>query len=685
MPPRDQRDVTMTSSAATLEDREERLRKRLQRERNARREAEQISEGATRALFERQQELGLLEAIATAANEATNLNDVMQLTIRRVCDHTGFPIGHVYLRAPSGDEIEPTAIWQADDLARIQPFRRATEAVSLATGKGLPGRVLASGHPAWIEDVTEDSNFPRAPSAREVGIRAAFAFPILVGPQTEGVIEFFNYRAIKPDTGVLHLMNQIGTQLGRLIERTRAQERIAHQATHDALTGLPNRILFQDRLSHALTRQQRANTSIAVCFIDLDRFKSVNDTYGHGVGDELLEQAAERLRTVLRPADTIARMGGDEFVILCEELSGEQEAVRLAERLQRVFGDPFALGGSEHVVNASIGVAIGGVKADAETLMRDADSAMYRAKEQGRGRYELCDDEMRERALRRALTEQALSRALENNELELHFQPVVALNGGAITAVEALLRWHHPEHGLIDPEEFIPIAEESGQIIPIGAWVLRQACEQAVRWRSHLGAKAPLPIAVNLSARQLAIPELAEAIEQILVETGCAPGDLALELTESAAVSSGALPSETLAKLRALGVRVLLDDFGTGYSSLNHIRQLPIDTIKIDGSFVRELRSKEEAKVIVSAIVGMADALGLDVVAEGAESEEQALLASELGCEFAQGYHFARPMPAAELEALVRLEPRSDLATPRVGCLEGGVDGLNQGELIPDN
>ncbi len=643
----------MRTTPTTLDEREQRLQRRLERERNARREAERISEGATRALFERQQELGLLEAIATAANEATNLSEVMQLTIRRVCDHTGFPIGHVYLRSPNADRIEPTAIWQLDNLARIQPFRRATEEITLASGTGLPGRVLESGHPAWIEDVTEDPNFPRAPSAREVGIRAAFAFPILVGTQAEGVLEFFNYRAMKPDAGVLHLMNQIGTQLGRLIERTRAQERIAHQATHDALTGLPNRTLFQDRLSHALERQSRLKGSIAVCFIDLDRFKSVNDTFGHGVGDVLLEQAAERLRAVLRPADTIARMGGDEFVILCEELTGEPEAVRLAERLQRVFANPFSLAGTEHIVNASIGVAIGGEGADAETLMRDADAAMYRAKEQGRGRYELCDDDMRERAQRRAQTEQALSLALDRGELELHFQPVVALNGGAITAVEALLRWHHPEHGLIDPEEFIPIAEESGQIIPIGAWVLREACLQAVRWRSHLGAKAPAPIAVNLSARQLAIPELAEVIEQILVETGCAPADLALELTESAAVSSGSLPAETLAKLRALGVRVLLDDFGTGYSSLNHIRKLPIDTIKIDGSFVRELRSKEEAKVIVSAIVGMADALGLDVVAEGAESEEQALLASELGCEFAQGFHFAHPMPAAELEALI--------------------------------
>jgi diguanylate cyclase (GGDEF)-like protein len=651
----------MTPSPPALDEREERLRRRLQRERSARREAEQISEGATRALFERQQELALLEAIATAANEATNPNDVIQLTIHRVCAHTGFPIGHAYMRGASGDEMEPTAIWQVDDIARIQPFRRVTEAGSLAIGRGLPGRVLESGRPAWIEDVSRDSNFPRAGAAREVGIRGAFALPIMVGTQAEGVLEFFTYMAMKPESDVLHLMAQIGTQLGRLIERTRAQERIAHQATHDALTGLPNRLLFQDRLSHALTRRRPARTSIAVCFIDLDRFKTVNDTFGHGVGDELLEQAGERLRSVLRPADTIARMGGDEFVILCEELSGEREAVTLAERLQQVFSHPFALHGGERTVNASIGVAVAGGDADAEALMRDADSAMYRAKERGRGRYELCDEEMRKRAIRRAQTEQALSRALENDELDLHFQPIVALDSGAITAVEALLRWDHPEFGLIDPEEFIPIAEESGQIIPIGAWVLREACRQAVLWRTHLGAKAPTPIAVNLSARQLAIPELAEVVERTLVETGCAPDDLALELTESAAVSSGALPSDNLEKLRVLGVRVLLDDFGTGYSSLNHIRQLPIDTIKIDGSFVRELRSRQEAKVIVSAIVGMATALGLDVIAEGAESEDQALLASELGCEFAQGYHFAHPMPAAELEALVSRELKGGL------------------------
>jgi diguanylate cyclase (GGDEF)-like protein len=643
----------MTQSTASLEETTERLRRRLERERRARREAEQISEHSTRALFQRQQELALLEAVATAANEAASLNEVLQLTIRRVCAHTGFPLGHAYLRQGSGEKLAPTTIWHADDVASIEPFRLATEATSFSAEEGLPGRVLESGSPAWIDDVTRDGNFPRHQAAREVGIHGAFAFPILVEARTEGVLEFFSYNPMEPDAGLLRLMAQIGTQLGRLVERIRFQERIVHQATHDALTGLPNRVLFQDRLTQALERQRRTRTSIAVCFIDLDRFKSVNDTFGHGIGDELLSQAARRLRTELRPADTVARLGGDEFVILCEELSSEEETVRLAERLQAVFDDPFSLAGRNHSVNASIGLAIGDDEADAEALMRDADSAMYRAKERGRGRYELCDDALRRRAIRRAEIEGGLSQALENDEFELHFQPIVALNGGAITAVEALLRWHRPGHGLTGPAEFISIAEESGQIIPIGAWVLGAACRQAARWRAQLGDDAPAPIAVNLSARQLAIPDLAEAVERTLTETGCAPRDLALELTESAAVSSGALPSETLARLRALGVRILLDDFGTGYSSLNHIRQLPIDTIKIDGSFVRELRSGQEARVIVSAIVGMATALGLDVVAEGAETEEQALLASELGCGFGQGFHFAHPMPAAQLEAML--------------------------------
>jgi diguanylate cyclase (GGDEF)-like protein len=637
------------------------IEKRLRRERLARREVEEIAERTTRALYDKQQELVLLEAVVASSNASSTVGDALQGAVDAVCAHTSWPVGHAYVRDPSSGDLVPSTTWHIEQSSEFAAFRQVTEQTTLAEGIGLPGRVLATGKAAWIKDVTTDPNFPR----RNLGVRGAFAFPIDADGETKAVLEFFTAAPVAPDSTLLEVMAQIGRHLGRVVERIRAQEQIAHQATHDALTGLANRLLFRDRLELALARAERRGSFAALLFVDLDRFKDVNDTVGHNAGDKLLRSVSDRLQAALRATDTLtrfpdevftlARFGGDEFVVLCEDLASEDGAVRIAERVQQALLAPFVLERKQHVVSASIGIVLArGADRDAEALLRDADIAMYRAKERGPGNWEIFDEELRKRALERVATERALRRALKTGQLRLHYQPIVKLDDGTLQAVEALVRWQHPERGLLPPGEFIPIAEESALILQIGAWTLRDACEQAHRWRVRFGDRAPLPVCVNVSARQLAQDELPEIIRHVLAETGVSAGDLAIELTETALIEDSSVPAASLRELKALGVKILLDDFGTGYSSLSHLQRFPIDALKIDRSFVMHLGTKEDNSAIVRAIAAMANALTLEVVAEGVESAEQAAEAHALGCGLAQGYYFARPAPASEIESLIR-------------------------------
>jgi predicted signal transduction protein with EAL and GGDEF domain len=648
----------------SVEARLELAEKRLRRERLARREVEEIAERTTRALYDKQQELVLLEAVVSASNESSTVEDALQGAIDAVCAHTSWPLGHAYVRDPSSGDLVPSTSWHVEQPHQFAAFQRVTEGTTFAEGVGLPGRVLATGTAAWITDVTTDPNFPR----QNLGVRAAFAFPIHADGELTAVLEFFSAAAVAPDLALLEVMAQIGRQLGRVVERIRAQEQIAHQATHDALTGLANRLLFRDRLELALARAERRGSFAALLFLDLDRFKDVNDTLGHSAGDQLLRSVSDRLQAALRASDTLARIGdeeftlarfgGDEFVVLCEDLASEDGAVRIAQRVQQALSSPFVLERTEHVVTASIGIVLaGGADRDAEGLLRDADIAMYRAKQRGPGNWEIFDEALRNRALQRVATERALRRALEAGELRLHYQPIVALDSGTLQSVEALVRWEHPERGLLPPGEFIPIAEESTLILQIGVWTLREACEQAARWRARFGDRAPLPVSVNVSARQLAQAELPEIVGQVLAETGLSAGDLAIEVTETALIEDSSVPAASLGELKSLGVKILLDDFGTGYSSLSHLQMFPIDALKIDRSFVMHLGAGGNNRAIVRAIGAMSSALGLEVVAEGVETAEQAAEAKALGCGWAQGYHFARPAPASEIESLISSEP----------------------------
>ncbi len=439
------------------------------------------------------------------------------------------------------------------------------------------------------------------------------------------------------------------------IERQRAEEFIHHQARHDGLTGLPNRTLLHERLRPALAQARRENRVLAVMFLDLDHFKTVNDTLGHVVGDMLLQGVGERLMGCVRAGDTVARFGGDEFTLLLAEIARPEDAASVAERILSALRPPFLCHGHELFVTASIGVSLYPNDGDtAEALLKNSDAAMYRAKKKGRNGYEFFVAAMNARASERLAVGNSLRHALEKGELFLHFQPQVDLRSGRIVGAEALVRWRHPERGLVLPGEFIPVAEEIGLIVPIGEHVLMAACAQIRRWQTP-GAP-PLRVAVNLSNRQLNVEGLKDRIGRILSETGLDPALLELELTESGVMRSEGPGAATLRDLSTKGVRIAIDDFGTGYSSLALLRRLPINVLKIDQSFIRDVTSSPDDATIVRTIIGMAHTLRLEVIAEGVETAEQFEFLRDHGCEVAQGFFIARPMPAAEFEDLLRSE-----------------------------
>ena len=444
-----------------------------------------------------------------------------------------------------------------------------------------------------------------------------------------------------------------------------SESRLEHQATHDPLTALPNRTLMRDRLDVALARGRRNRSGLAILFCDIDHFKVVNDSLGHSRGDALLVAVAERLAGAVRGGDTIARFGGDEFVVLAEDLASADEAVVLADRIEGALTQPFVIQDSEVFVTMSTGIAYGEAdELDVESLLRDADAAMYQAKARGRDRAEIFDDAMRARAVDRHQIETALRRAVARRQLQVHYQPVIELRNQRMVGSEALVRWKHPSRGLLYPGTFINIAEDTGLIVPLGAWILDQACAQTEAWREvprgagavarHIEDPADdLFVAVNLSARQLSDPTLIDDIASVLAAARLDPRRLHLEITESVLMHDVDASKEVLDRLKVLGVRIAIDDFGTGYSSFSYLRRFPVDILKIDQSFVAGLENDAEADAIVHAIVDLGHTLGLEVVAEGVETEGQLGLLREMGCDFAQGYLFARAVPPARIHDIL--------------------------------
>jgi diguanylate cyclase (GGDEF)-like protein/PAS domain S-box-containing protein len=480
----------------------------------------------------------------------------------------------------------------------------------------------------------------------------------------------FEHRIVRPDGEVRWVYRQATVIRGpdgeplRLIgtnhdvtQRNALEERLEHQAFHDHLTGLPNRHLFVDRLKQVLKRNLRRGGKVAVLFLDLDGFKVVNDSLGHEAGDKLLIKVAQRLKDCLRSEDTFARFGGDEFTILIGDTEESGEAVRVAERIITQFRTPFLLEGRDQFLSASIGIALGDALTKApEDLLRGADTAMYRAKEERSG-YQVFVPSMQERAVDRLGLENDLRKAVEagagGREFVLHYQPIVDLQSGETRRVEALVRWEHPTRGLLGPLNFIPLAEETDLIVPLGRWVLEESCRQAREWNEWRPGQRALAVSVNVSARQLCRPELAETVEGVLKQSGLEPGLLILEVTESAMLEAGAEDKEVLDRLKSLGVRLSIDDFGTGYSSLSYLRRFPADVLKIDKSFVWNLGGEPKDTAIVETIIELAHVLGMEVVGEGVEEAGTEMLLREMGCDFAQGFYFSKPQPPDEIEGFL--------------------------------
>lgn len=773
------------------------LRQRLERERRSRLEAEAIAEKGLRELYERQQQLQLLEKIADAANQSTSLHDALHLAIKTVCEFTGWTLGHAYQRelCEGSHRLVPMFIWHASQPNRVEPFRQLSEATNFDSGVGLPGRVLATASAAWIVDVANDCNFDRAQAAAASGIRSAFGFPILVGNEVAAVLEFFTDKVSQPDEVLLRLMSQVGTQLGRVVERKRAGDqhlaaqayqyeldrrrliedsearlreqnlrldavlnnmvqgvsmfdaeqrlvfankryaelygfppelmkagrsfrelledrienggfpaedieqdvanlksivasgnvftrvldipdgrafvlnfvpmvgggfvathediterrrvdaKIAHMARHDALTNLPNRVFFREQIEQAIDRGE----SPAVLCLDLDRFKRVNDSLGHPTGDALLRAVTERLQACVRATDTIARLGGDEFAIIQVGARQPNDGTLLATRLINALGQSFEIDGHEINVGTSIGIAVAPTDGnEPNQLLRNADLALYRAKADGGGTHHFFRPEMDAQMQARLILELELRKALVAGEFEVYYQPLVDSRTNEVAGFEALVRWNHPERGLVLPVEFIPLAEEIGLIVPLGEWVLREACVQATKWPGKLS------VSVNLSPAQFRNRTLVLSVISALGSSGLPANRLELEITETVLLQDSAATLETLHQLRELGVRISMDDFGTGYSSLSYLRSFPFDKIKIDRSFVGELGKSSDGLAIIRAITGLGISLGMTTTAEGVETAEQLDLLRAEGCSQVQGFLYSPARPAKEIPALLQ-------------------------------
>jgi len=518
----------------------------------------------------------------------------------------------------------------------------------LPAGTGTQaGYALETREPVVAEDLRTETRFDAASLLAE-GMVSGMNAVIEAEGRPFGVLSAHSTRRRRFSADDVNFLVAVANVLSAAVERHHREEGIRHAALHDPLTGLPNRTLALDRVDLALARRRRDGIDVAMLMLDLDRFKIINDSLGHAAGDDLLLALASRLDEVVRSSDTVARLSGDDFVVVCESTGGVRYIVELAERMAAAVSRPFVLASGEHFLTASIGIAFAESPEDTSaSLLRDADAAMYRAKRRGPGRYELFDATVRAQVLARMRTETELRQALDQGQLRVYYQPIIEVSSGQPVATEALVRWQHPHHGLIPPLDFIPIAEETGLILELGRHVLETACEQGAEWQRRFGL--PLHMYVNVSGAQIADPPFAEEVADIARRSGVLPGTLGIEVTESVLMDDDGSSMTVLGNLRAHGLRLVLDDFGTGYSSLSYLRRFPLDCVKVDRSFIDDLAGNRQDAAIMKAIVEMCRSLGLVVVAEGVESDAQLTQLRRLGCERVQGYLECHPMPPEEI------------------------------------
>ncbi|WOH67267.1 GAF domain-containing protein [Bradyrhizobium sp. BWA-3-5] len=609
--------------------------------------------------------LAALSATNEAIIRATSRPELFELVCEAAAKGGKFTLTSIALTKPDSDLLEvvgaagPTAssAW----LATISTSERRPE------GRGLCGQAIRSRQPSIMNDYQVD---PRAAAfhdrARLDGTNSGASFPLMTHGQVVGVMSFM---AVEKDTFTAEfaellqrLVDNVSFALenfDRADEKTKADERIEYLASHDSLTGLPNREMFNGMLRRAIDAAGRYQRQFALLFIDLDRFKVINDSLGHDAGDMLLVEIAGRLRRALRSSDVVARLGGDEFVVILEETAERHEVERIAGELLSVLSQPLLLSGHECHTTASIGIAMyPSDGTDMQTLTKNADMAMYLAKEDGKNGFRFFSKEIKTQSIERLTLESALRRALERNQFSLHYQPKIDMESRQITGVEALLRWDHPELGSVSPGQFIPLAEETGLIVPIGRWVLKEACAQNMAWQRR--GLRPVTVAVNLSPRQFADLHLLHDVDEALLASGMSPVLLQLEVTESMVMRNVSRAIKILDAIQSRGIRLAIDDFGTGYSSMSLMKQFPIDTIKIDRSFVRDLPVDSEDQAIAQAIISMGKALGMTVIAEGVETVEQETFLRNHACDEMQGFLFSKPLPARQMADLLRSEPPLD-------------------------
>jgi diguanylate cyclase (GGDEF)-like protein/PAS domain S-box-containing protein len=591
--------------------------------------------------------------------ESRSVDDTMPLVLRAFGELSGWAYGARWV-IQEDQRLRCQDVWhdETPETAAFAEFnRQRRQVLGDKRDAGLLRRVWNEGKPAWVADIARDATLERTAAALQAGLKSGFGFPVLIAGKFYGVMEFFA-RDVRPrDDDLIRIASSIGSQIGQFIARKEAESNLTFFANHDALTGLPNRAMFNERLAQALARAHRYNKMAAVLFIDLDRFKIINDTLGHDAGDRLLKQLAERLRECLREGDTVGRQGGDEFVVLIEDVTDPNQVTGVAQKMLETIAQPYRIAGQEFHVTASIGISICPDDGrDQHALLKNADIAMYRAKERGKNNYQFYSAQMNLHSFERLALETSLRHAVERSEFLLHYQPKVNIRSGRITGVEALVRWQHPELGMVSPAQFIPLAEETGLIVQIGEWVLRTACSQARGWLDQ--GLPNISVAVNLSARQFARDDLAASIMNVVRETGMDPRWLELEITESTVMHNPDLAAEVLRQLKDVGVRVAIDDFGTGYSSLGYLKRFPIDSVKVDRSFILDIPDDKDDVAITCAVIAMAHSLRLKVVAEGVETAEQYGFLRDQDCDEIQGYYFSPPVEAA---SLARLLARSSL------------------------
>ena len=610
-----------------------------------------------------EQRLAMEYTVTLLLAEAETLGEAAPKIIQAICETLGWECGSLWRWAPQDRVLLCAESWSVA-APEVQRFIAQSSQQRLVPGsEGLIRRVWSSGEPLWMADIGAEPNFMRGAIALQAGLRGAFAFPVRTGTELYGVMEFYMRDARRSVSALLAVTRTMGAQIGQFIARKSAQEEIRQLAFYDPLTGLPNRRLLTDRLRHALPACIRNQRHGALLFIDLDHFKNINDTLGHDQGDLLLQQVAARLTGCVREGDTVARQGGDEFVIMLMDLSevALEAAIQtelVGEKILAALNLPYQFAGHVLHTTASIGATLfdGHIHSTDEQLKR-ADLAMYQAKSAGRNGLRFFEADMQAAITARAGMEADLRQGLRDGQFLLYYQAQMD-DAGCVTGVEALLRWQHPRRGLVLPTEFIPIAEESALILPLGLWVLETACAQLVAW-SGRAATAHLTLAVNVSARQFRQPDFVSQVVALLVRSGANPLRLKLELTESLLLDNVEQMIAKMNALKALGVGFSLDDFGTGYSSLSYLKRLPLDQIKIDQSFVRDVLVDPNDAAIVRTIVALAQSLGLAVIAEGVETEAQRAFLASSGCHACQGYLYSRPLPLAQFEAfnLVGAQP----------------------------